>query len=258
MALNPVAFQIGPLAVRWYGILMAVSVAIGFYYFRRDGLRRGYDEDFLYGAALVTVLGGVVGARLVYVLTNWPAYAGDWLSILRVDQGGLSFHGALLGGMLAGGLYVARHGGRPEELADLVVPGVCVGIFLVRIGNLINHEVLGRMTAFAFGRHPAQLYGSAIGLLLLLWHNRLARHQDRPPGYLFWSFVLAYSLLRGVVEETFRENPLYAWGYVNPRWGIGFFTLTQLVTPFFVGLAWWMRRRTEMLSSWPAQRREAS
>ncbi|HEX6972284.1 MAG TPA: prolipoprotein diacylglyceryl transferase family protein, partial [Limnochordia bacterium] len=101
----------------------------------------------------------------------------------------------------------------------------------------------GRHTALLFDRHPAQLYGSAIGLVLWAIHTRLSRRHP-PAGYLFWSFVLYYSVLRGVIEETFRANPLYAWGYVNETWGIGLFTLTQLVTPPLVLLAWWLRRLT--------------
>ena len=74
-------------------------------------------------------------------------------------------------------------------------------------------------------------------------HNALARRRP-PAGYLFWSFVFWYQLIRGFVEETFRANPLYAWGYVNEVWGVGFFTLTHLITPAILVLAWWMRRRT--------------
>lgn len=250
--LDPVIVEIGPLAVRWYGVLMAVSIAWGFYYFRRDGLKLGYSEDFLYNAAALAVAGGIAGARLVYVATNWDVYAGSWISILRVDQGGLSFHGAILGGICALSLYVWRKGYSLEELLDLVVPGVCIGIILVRIGNLINGEVLGRTTGLAwwFERHPAQLVGSAIGAVLLVIHNTLARRR-RAVGYLFWSFILYYSLLRGIVEESIRLNPLYAWGYVNERWGVGFFTLTQILTPFFVAAAWAMRKRALSLDRRP-------
>ncbi|MBO2522009.1 MAG: prolipoprotein diacylglyceryl transferase [Firmicutes bacterium] len=250
--IDPVIVEIGPFAIRWYGVLMAVSIAWGFYYLRRDGMKLGYGEDFLYNAAALAVAGGIAGARLVYVATNWESYAASPLSILRVDQGGLSFHGAMAGGGLALGLYLKRKGYSLEELLDLVVPGICIGIALVRIGNLINGEVLGRPTGLDgwFDRHPAQLIGSSIGLVLLVVHNVLARRRP-PAGYLFWSFVLYYSLLRGIVEETVRENPLYAWGYVNETWGIGFFTLTHLVTPLFVALGWAMRRRALALDRRP-------
>jgi len=118
--------------------------------------------------------------------------------------------------------YYARRAGLPfQSLLDLGVPGVCVGIMLVRIGNLFNGEVLGHVAqALPFDRHPAQIYGSLVGLVTLLIHNSLARRRpDAPPGYLFWSFIFWYQFFRGFVEETFRDNPLYAWGYVNETWG---------------------------------------
>ena len=75
--LDPVIVEIGPFAIRWYGVLMALSIALGFYYFRRDAMKLGYDEDFLYNVVLLAVIGGIIGARAVYVATNWPAYAGS-------------------------------------------------------------------------------------------------------------------------------------------------------------------------------------
>ena len=75
--MDPVIVEIGPFAIRWYGVLMALSIALGFYYFRRDAMKLGYDEDFLYNVVLLAVIGGIIGARAVYVATNWPAYAGS-------------------------------------------------------------------------------------------------------------------------------------------------------------------------------------
>lgn len=240
--LDPIAFALGPIEVRWYGLLMALSILIGFYYFRRDGMRLGHDEDFLYNLVFLMVLGGVIGARAIYVATNWSMYAAAPIEIIRIDQGGLSFHGGVIGGGLAAWLYIASKGKRVLQLFDLVVPGLAVGIMLVRIGNIFNQEVLGRPTEIGLERHPAQLYASILGLVVLLIHNYLAR--KRPPeGYLMWSFVLYYSLFRGLIEETVRDNPLY-WGhYINDKWGIGFFTLTHLITVPIVLLAWWQRRR---------------
>ncbi|NLN26860.1 MAG: prolipoprotein diacylglyceryl transferase [Firmicutes bacterium] len=240
--LDPIAFTLGPVAVHWYGIFMAVSILVGFYYFRRDALRLGHDEDFLYNLAFIMVIGGVIGARLVYVLTNWSDYAVEPINILRIRQGGLSFHGGMIGGAIPGWLYIRAKGKRVGQLFDLIVPGVCVGIILVRIGNLINGEVLGRTTEIGLDRHPAQIYASFLGLVLLIIHNVIARRRP-PEGYLSWSFILYYSLFRGLIEETVRENPLYWPVYLNETYGIGLFTLTHLITPPLLVLAWWMRRR---------------
>lgn len=242
---DPIMIQIGPLAIRWYGFFMAVSIGLGIYYLVRYGVTRGLPEEKLYNTALVAVVGGVIGARLIYVATNWSDYADNLIEIIRVDHGGLSFHGAVGGGMLFAWLYARRIGLPVARVFDLAVPGICIGIMLVRIGNIFNQEAVGRpAAALPFELHPAQIYGSLIGVILLISHNVLARkYPNAPDGYLFWTFVFWYQLLRGAWEETFRANPLYVWGYINETWGIGLFTMTQLVTPPILLLAWWMRRR---------------
>ena len=127
MDIDPVIVSIGPFAIRWYGVLMALSIALGFYYLRRDGMKLGYSEDFLYNAVFFAVIGGIIGARAVYVATNWGAYMASPIDIIRIDQGGLSFHGGVLGGALLGGWYVRRKGCSFDELSDLVVPGLAIG-----------------------------------------------------------------------------------------------------------------------------------
>src|SRR5690606_12351323 len=99
--LDPVIFQLGPFALRWYGMFMAISIAAGFYYFLRDAMRLGHDPDFIYNAALIALIAGIAGARLVYVATNWDLYATFPWAILRIDHGGLSFHGGTIGGVSA-------------------------------------------------------------------------------------------------------------------------------------------------------------
>ena len=231
LGLDPVAFNLGPLEVRWYGLFMALSVLVGTILLNAGARRKGIDGDALVAAALWVVLGGVAGARLMYVATSWGMFRENLWEVLRVDHGGLSFHGALLGGLITGLIALRRNSRLFLAGSDLVVPGLCLGYALVRIGNIFNGEVLGRTaTALPFPRHPAQLYGVAIGLVLLAIHTRDSR-LPHAEGSLFWRFVIHYSVLRAVVEETFRENPLF-WPVLHSEaHGVGFFTLTQLVTP---------------------------
>lgn len=243
MSLDPVMFTIGPFAVRWYGFLMSVSVLIGFYFYLKHGRKLGYDEDNLYNLAIIAIISGVLGARLIYVLTNLDFFLKYPEEIIRIDHGGLSYHGALLGGFVCGYLYIRKAKMNLDDIADLAIPGLCVGYTLVRLANILNMENMGRTAEILSGeRIPAQLIGSAIGLVTLLIHNYLAR-KNPPPGYLWWSYIFYYSLLRGVIEETVRENPIYVHLFLSEKYGLGALTLTQLITPLLMLIAWWQMRR---------------
>lgn len=228
--------QLGTFGIRWYGLFMAISMGIGIYYFVRRGVRTGVDEDTLYNLALVAIVGGVVGARLIYVLTNWGYFAQHPGQILAVYNGGLAIEGAMLGGLAAGMAYSYWRAVPFWNLVDGMVPGACVGIFLVRIGNIFNGEILGHPAGILGGhRHPAQLYEMAMGLGLwfLYWSQQ---RRDLADGVPFWSFMIWYAILR-FGSEMFRDNPQYLIHYTNHYLGIGFLTLEQLFTPLIVGVS---------------------
>ncbi len=244
--LSPYALVLGPLRIHYYSVFMALSILLGGAYFVREAQRRGLGrDDRVFDLALATLVGGIVGARLMFVLANDPAwFVSDPLQIVRVYQGGLSWHGAVAGGLLAAGLYVRSHPMRLNPLLDLVVPGAAIGYTLVRIGNIFNHEVLGRETAFFFGRWPAQLVGAAIGLALLIRYFARER-PDLAAGDQWWSFLVYHTVLRAVFEESVRDNPLYLIHVRSPIWGVGFTTMTQLATPLILAIAvpLWLRAR---------------
>lgn len=245
--MDPTMFRIGMIEVRWYGFLMGLSIVIGlvimFRIVQKTQPRGGVTEDVVLTIIPFTLLAGLIGARFIYVITNWDFYAMYPAEIPRTDHGGLSFYGALLGGALVVWFFTRRYKVDFNWLGDLFVPGLSVGIILVRIGNLINGESLGRETAFGFGRHPTQLYGSLLGVVLLLIAYWQFRRGGLPNGYVLWTFVLWYSVLRAVVEETLRDNPLYVVHYVNNTLGIGFLTLTQITAVPLIIIAWYIRRR---------------
>lgn len=250
--LNPIAFQVGPVAVRWYGIMMAVSFLVGAWYFYRVGLRKGLDEDFLWNMAIIVMVSGIVGARLLFVAVNFPHwFVQDPLQVIKVWEGGLAWHGGLLGGLLAGWAYCSRRGVSVNRLADLAVPGVALGYALIRVANIFNGEIIGRTTELGLDRWPTQPIGTAIGIILLVRYFYVEKYNP-PPGYQFWSFVFYHQILRGLVEETLRENPLVWPVYLNPQWGVGFLTAAQIATPFILLLAWMMMRY-----SYASQRRYA-
>jgi phosphatidylglycerol---prolipoprotein diacylglyceryl transferase len=242
--ISPVIFTIGPLVIRWYGLFFALSILVGFYYIRKYGIKKGINEDLIYNVFLVLIISIVIGARAVYVAASWNYFMANPELIIRIDRGGLAFHGGLLGGVIGSWLFCKVKKVNWNLLADLAVPGIALGITLVRIANVFNQEILGREAAlFFFDRHPTQIYGSVIGLFLLILHNYLARKTNLKPGYLFWNFVLGYTILRGLFEETFRDNPLVFWGYINEFWGAGFFTAVQVFTPFILLLTMIMLRQ---------------
>ncbi len=246
--IDPVLISLGPLEIRWYGVMMALSFLLGSYFFIKNGKRQGLGEDVLFNLIFSAIIGGVIGARLIFVLTNLDFFIQNPGQIIRVDTGGLAFHGALLGGVLSGWL-VARLNRLPlHYFLDLAVPGLAVGYMLVRWANIFNQEILGRPAELLFfDRHPAQIYGILIGLICLLAHNYLSRRFKGNTGVLFWGFIFYYSLLRGLIEETFRDNPLYLWGFISENWGAGFFTLTHLATPPLLILAWFMLNRARKI-----------
>lgn len=241
--LSPYAFFIGPYGVHWYSLFMAFSMAVGIVYMVRVGTSEGAPLDTLYDLAFWAIIGGIVGARLVFVVTSHPGwFAHDPAQILRVWDGGLAWHGAVGGGMIVAWFYLRRH---PEvnwwRVLDWMVFGLCVGIILVRVGNVFNHEILGRMTEFWFGRWPTQPMGSLVGVILLVRYLRL-RKKNLPAGVQFWSAVFYYQLMRGCIVENFKADPLYWIHFHYAPWGIGLTTMTQLFTPpilAFAAYMWW-------------------
>ena len=223
--IDPIAFSIGPLAVRWYGLMYLAGFAIGWWLGTRriaKGLApitRAQLDDLLF----LVVLGVILGGRLGYVLFYKPAYyAAHPLEILAIWQGGMSFHGGLLGVMLAMVVAARRHKVDWLRLMDFIAPLIPPGIAAGRLGNFINAELPGRVTDVSWGmvfpgaggtpRHPSQLYQFALeGLTLfaLLWWFS---SKPRPRGQISAMFLLGYGVLRFVAE--FAREPDSFIGYL--------------------------------------------
>ena len=233
--LSPYILTIGPLQIHWYAVFIVSTVVIGYAYLYRQRASLGLSEDLLTNGMLWGVVGGVVGARLVFVIFNEPAwFVTDPLQILRIYDGGLAFHGAIGGGLLAAWLYLRRKQVAFGRFMDCLIPGLAVGIMLVRIGNVFNHEVLGHFSIYApGGEWPAQLIGGAIGVFLIFRYFWYAK-KNPPPGAQFWSALFYYSLIRGFIGETIRANPTLFVHYENPVLGIGFITVEQVFTPLLL------------------------
>jgi phosphatidylglycerol:prolipoprotein diacylglycerol transferase len=215
---DPVALQLGPLAIRWYGLmyLVAFGAAYGLGRLRIAGGRAGrVTVELLDDLLFFGVIGVILGGRLGYVLFYKPGYyLANPAEILAVWQGGMAFHGGFLG-VLAAVWWVARkHRLRWLEVTDFLAPLVPLGLAAGRLGNFINGELWGRVTdvpwamvfpaAGAAPRHPSQLYQFALeGLLLfaiLWWYSA----RPRPVGAVSGMFLIGYGVLRAIAE-FFRE-----------------------------------------------------
>ncbi len=225
--IDPIIFQVGPLAVRWYGMMYLLGFLGGFLVMCHVARLRNYplDRERISDLLFYAVLGVVLGGRFGYVLFYNPAYyLHHPLEILSVWEGGMSFHGGVLG-VLTAILLFCRHKQVPFlVVSDLAVAAVPVGLGLGRIGNFINGELWGRVTDVPWGmifpgagsspRHPSQLYEAGLeGVVLFVLIYCLHRLKVRR-GVPSFSFLLFYGLFRFTVE--FFRQPDRQLGFL---WG---------------------------------------
>ncbi|WIT11583.1 prolipoprotein diacylglyceryl transferase [Paucibacter sediminis] len=220
---NPVALQLGPLAIHWYGItyLAAFGMFLWLANLRvaqpapaaRGWVKRDVDDLLFFG-----VLGVVLGGRLGYVLFYKPAYyLANLGEVFAVWKGGMAFHGGLLGVILAMALFARLRGRSFFEVTDLIAPCVPTGLAAGRVGNFINGELWGRaadpslpwamvfpQSGSTLPRHPSQIYqflGEGLLLFVLLW---LYARKPRLTGQVSGMFLIGYGMLR-FAAEFFRE-----------------------------------------------------
>ena len=248
--INPIAFSVGPLAVHWYGIMYLLAFLGAWYlgeYRRKQGRLAASHEafsDLAFYIMLGVIIGGRVGYMLFYVSLDWMLH--DPLALLRVWEGGMSFHGGLLGVLVAGWLWSRRNRIHFFDTIDFVAPLVPIGLGLGRFGNFIGGELWGRHTDLPWGmifpraldglgktrdelyqmylagqlnheaRHPSQLYEFALeGIVLfaVLW---LYSRKPRPRYAVSGMFGLLYGLFRFGVE--FVREPDVQLGFVAFDW----------------------------------------
>ncbi|MGH7254288.1 MAG: prolipoprotein diacylglyceryl transferase [Nitrospirales bacterium] len=250
--IDPVFFSLGPLQFRWYGLMYLLGLAAAYFVIRRQAESRHVPlgGDQLYDLIIYAAVGVFLGGRLGYVLFyNLPYYLEHPSKIIAVWEGGMSFHGGLLGTILAIWVFCRRKGLPAYTIADLTAVSVPIGLGLGRIGNFINGELFGRATTvpwcmeFPNGgptcRHPSQLYEAALEGLALFGLVWWVSRRETPPGTVFWTFITGYGLSRLIVE--FFRTPDLHLGYI-----LGPFTMGQVLSApmVLVGafmLAWGFR-----------------
>lgn len=238
--LNPIALKLGPLKVHWYGLMYLCGFLSGYLLglWRAKRANSGWTQEQVSDLVFYIAMGVILGGRLGYVFFyGFNKFLGDPLWALRVWEGGMSFHGGLLGVLVAALLFARQYQKNWFDLMDFVAPLVPPGIFFGRIGNFIGGELWGRPVvnqdfplAMVFphvdslARHPSQLYEAALeGLLLFIvlwWYS----HKPRPRMAVSSLFLIGYGLARFIVE-FFRE-PDADKGFIFFDW----MTMGQILT----------------------------
>lgn len=215
---DPVALQLGPLQIQWYGLMyllgFGAGLALGIWRAKRQqwwGFTANQVQDLLFYIVLGIIFGGRLGYVLFYQI---DLLAQNPLYLLRIWEGGMSFHGGFLGVVVAVIVFARRHQMSMFSVGDFVAPLVPPGIFFGRLGNFINGELWGRPTETAWGmvfpqvdnalRHPSQLYqmaGEGLALFLLLWWYS---NKPRPRRAVSAMFMIGYGVFR-TAAEFFRQ-----------------------------------------------------
>lgn len=204
--MNPVAFEVFGIGIRWYGILIAAAMLIGSVYTIREGKKLGYSEDHLLDLILVVLVSAIVGARLWYVAFNLSYYLSDPSEIINLRGGGLAIHGGVVFGIIAGYFVTRWRHLDFFKMADVIAPVLALGQAIGRWGNFANQEAHGGPTDLPWGImidgvrvHPTFLYESLWNLALFAF---LMAFKKRKPfdGALMFLYLIVYSVGRFWIE----------------------------------------------------------
>jgi phosphatidylglycerol---prolipoprotein diacylglyceryl transferase len=248
--IDPVLVRIGPLEIRWYGMMYLLGFVCAYFLIRSELRRKGGPirveeaDDFLF----YLIMGLLIGARLGYALFyNFEVYLHAPWEILAVWHGGMSFHGGLAGMVISGWFFARKRGVAFLELADIGALAAPIGLMLGRIGNFINGELFGRVTTlpwgviFPFGgplpRHPSQLYEALFEgpvLFTILWWMRV---RTRSAGEVLAVFMVGYGVFRFLIEFVREPDPqlgFIVWGLSMGQLLCLVMVLAGLALPFLV------------------------
>src|SRR3989338_8997129 len=244
--IDPVLLHLGPLEIRWYGVIFAVMFVIGIYIAVNLAKSRNIKKDDILDFIPYLILSSLIMARLFHVFVyNLDFYMQNPSLIIAIWKGGISIHGAVFGGILAALVYCRKRKLHFYDLADIFVVPLALGVAFGRFGNLINQELYGKPTTLPWGitfssipgkRHPSQIYESlthAITFSILLFMYKL---KNLPKGVIFWSFITLYSFFR-FITEYFRESTTTLFNLTTPQlmsivlFFLGSYFLVKLMKP---------------------------
>lgn len=239
--LDPVFMHLGPLEIRYYGLVYVLGFLLCYWLLgkaAKQGAVKNLTKERVDDLVLYLFLGLLVGARLFYFLFFSSApFFSDPLAFFRIWEGGMSFHGGVVGIAAAGFVFCRRFKVSFYQLGDLVVVPAAFALFLGRIANFVNGELVGRVTDVSWCvqfpeydgcRHPSQLYEAAKNLgifFVLLWMQTKRKFKE---GFLFWSFICLYGLFR-FVTNIWRDDVLYFGVSLGQCFSLAMFVVAVIV-----------------------------
>ena len=254
--MHPIAFHVGSLPVRWYGVMMALAFLAGLWTATRRARRVNVSGEIIADVTLWLMAGSIIGARFVYVTTYWKQEFADqpFSEIFMIQHGGLVYYGGLIGATVAGATYLAWKKLPVWKIADIIAPSIALGSVLGRIGCLLNGCCYGRACDLPWaihftadhethgtGVHPTEIYDALLNLMLYVFLAWLFRRK-KFDGQIFAFYLIGYALCRSTVE-------LFRGDYPADHIHAGLFTPAQLVSlPIFIAgiaLAFFLSHRAE-------------
>ncbi len=239
--MEPVAFEVFGIAVRWYGILISLGMLIGTIIAVRECRRIGFDEDILIDLLVFAIPISIIGARAYYVILSWDYYKGDIIKIINIRGGGIAIHGGIIAAVITTLIFCKIKKISFWKIADITSPSIILGQAIGRWGNYINKEAYGiptdlpwAITVNGQNVHPTFLYESIwnfIVFIFLIWYRK---NKAKVKGEVFLLYLTLYSFARFFIEGL-RIDSLY----------IGSIRVAQLISLILiiVSMALFIKRR---------------
>lgn len=248
--IDPIAFQIGSLSIRWYGILYAIGLAGGYFIWKKLSKEDGLSEKTILEFYLFMLFWLFIGSRLFHVLVyNFDYYYNHPTQIFNFFGGGLSSHGGIIGGTLGAYYYCWKKKIDFWKIADICIIAIAFSAGCIRVGNFLNSGLVGRITNVPWAvkfdgyndyRHPSQLYEAAKNffITILLYKIRYIKSLKLPKGFIYWLFIFLFSLLR-ILTENFKEYMVFETGLtMGQRISVGISIISGII------LIWlWIKKR---------------
>lgn len=231
--MDPVAFEIFGLSIRWYGIFIATAVFLGTVIALKQSKITGIKEDDLLDLLLYAIPISIIGARLYYVIFSWELYRDNPIEALNFRSGGLAIHGVLIGAVLTTIIFTKRRKISFWKLVDTAAPSLILGQAIGRWGNYVNQEAHGYATDLPWGImvdgvkvHPTFLYESIWNFgvfIFLMWYSRKKDHVE---GAVFLWYLILYSFVRIFIEQLRTDSLMF-----------GPIRVAQLISVIIIGVA---------------------